>query len=142
VWAAREGAPYSIARVMAFLPAATPNPSVAGLNGSTSSKGKSKSKDHSSAYARVRLAWYYRPTDVSDKQVADVRLVLPAIYSEVTDLGQLRGKCYVAHRERITDLAGWKKRPDHFYFTRLYDPYIKKEFDILQATAVRNSKSQ
>lgn len=90
-------------------------------------------------YTRVRLAWYYRPSDVSDRTVADSRLLLAAIYSEVCDINQLRGKCYVVHRDKISDLAGWKKRPDRFYFNRLFDPYIKKEFEVIQSTDVRNS---
>ncbi|KAJ3565703.1 hypothetical protein NP233_g7465 [Leucocoprinus birnbaumii] len=89
-------------------------------------------------YTRVRLAWYYRPSDVSDRTVADSRLLLAAIYSEVCDINQLRGKCYVVHRDKISDLAGWKKRPDRFYFNRLFDPYIKKEFEVIQSTDVRN----
>ena len=90
---------------------------------------------------RVRLAWYYRPSDVSDRTVADSRLLLAAIYSEVCDLSQLRAKCYVIHRDKISDLAGWKKRPDRFYFQRLFDPWIRKEFEVIQATGVRNSTS-
>jgi hypothetical protein len=89
-------------------------------------------------YTRVRLAWYYRPSDVSDRPVADSRLLLAAIYSEVCDINQLRAKCHVVHRDKISDLAGWKRRPDRFYFNRLFDPYIKKEFEIIQSTDVRN----
>ncbi|KAJ7696471.1 hypothetical protein B0H17DRAFT_929204 [Mycena rosella] len=89
-------------------------------------------------YSRVRLAWYYRPSDVSDRPVTDSRLLLAAIYSEVCDINQLRAKCHVVHRDKISDLSGWKKRPDRFYFNRLFDPYIKKEFEIIQATDLRN----
>lgn len=122
-WSVRDGTPYSIARIMEFLP-----PEGAG-------KGKGKGKE---IYTRVRLAWYYRPSDVSDRPVADSRLLLAAIYSEICDINQLRSRCHVLHRDKITDLAGWKKRPDRFYFNRLFDPYIKKEFDVIQATDVRN----
>lgn len=103
-------------------------------NGKKTQKGKSKDQ-----FTRVRLAWYYRPSDVSDRATADSRILLAAIYSEVCEITQLRSKCFVAHRDKISDLAGWKKRPDRFYFTRLFDPYIKKEFEVLQSTAVRNS---
>ncbi|KAF9038560.1 hypothetical protein BJ165DRAFT_1416696 [Panaeolus papilionaceus] len=89
-------------------------------------------------YTRVRLAWYYRPSDVSDRPVTDPRLLLAAIYSEVCDINQLRAKCHVVHRDKISDLAGWKKRPDRFFFNRLFDPYIKKEFEVIQARDVRN----
>lgn len=122
-WSVRDGTPYSVARIMEFLPP------------EGASKGKGKAKE---IYTRVRLAWYYRPSDVSDRPVADSRLLLAAIYSEVCDINQLRSKCYVLHRDKITDLAGWKKRPDRFYFNRLFDPYIKKEFEVIQATDVRN----
>jgi hypothetical protein len=118
---------YSVARIMEFLPS----------EGVLSSSSKGKGKDQPPT--RVRLAWFYRQSDVSDKPTADTRQLLAAIYSEVANVTQLQGKCYVSHRERISDLAGWKKRPDHFYFTRLFDPYIKREFEVLQASAVRNS---
>ncbi|KAF8075155.1 PHD-zinc-finger like domain-containing protein [Lyophyllum atratum] len=89
-------------------------------------------------YTRVRLAWYYRPGDVSERSVADSRLLLAAIFSEVCDINQLRAKCHVVHRDKISDLSGWKKRPDRFYFNRLFDPYVKKEFEIIPSTDVRN----
>lgn len=124
-WSVRDGTPYSIARIMEFLPA----PGVPTFN----ANGR-----RNEPWTRVRLAWYYRPGDVSDRPVADSRLLLAAIYSEVCDISQLRAKCHVIHRDKISDLAGWKKRPDRFYFTRLFDPWIRKEFEVIQATTVRN----
>jgi hypothetical protein len=126
-WSIRDGTPYSVARIMEFLPAE-----------GTPSSHKGKGKEPASVYTRVRLAWYYRPSDVSDRPVADSRLLLAAIYSEICEVAQLRAKCYVVHRDKITDLAGWKKRPDRFYFNRLFDPYIKKEFEVIQSNDVRN----
>ncbi|KAM5536579.1 hypothetical protein V8D89_009674 [Ganoderma adspersum] len=124
-WGVRDGTPYSIARIMEFLPAqGTPTFDRAG--------GRNE------PITRVRLAWYYRPSDVSDRTVADSRLLLAAIYSEVCELSQLRARCFVHHRDRISDLAGWKKRPDRFYFTRLFDPWLRKEFEVIPATTVRN----
>lgn len=122
-WSQRDGTPYSVARIMEFLPP------------EGTEKGKGKGKE---TYTRVRLAWYYRPADVSDRPVVDPRLLLAAIYSEVAEITQLRAKCYVIHRDKISDLSGWKKRPDRFYFNRLFDPYIKKEFEVIQSTDVRN----
>lgn len=128
-WSIRDGTPYSIARVMEFLPPENSK------NNATSSKAKGKSKE---AYTRVRLAWYYRPSDVSDRAVADSRLLLAAIYSEICDISQLRSKCYVIHKDKLANLAEWKKKPDHFYFHRLFDPYIKREFEVLLSTEIRN----
>lgn len=124
-WAVRDGTPYSVARIMEFLPSQ-------GLP--IYNKGGKRNEP----FTRVRLAWYYRPSDVSDRPVADSRLLLAAIYSEVCDLSQLRAKCHVIHRDKITDLAGWKKRPDRFYFNRLFDPWIRKEFEVIPSTTVRN----
>ena len=125
-WDTRDGTPYSVARIMQFLP---PEDAPKGEEG------------RNYLYTRVRLAWYYRPSDVSDRPVADSRLLLAAIYSEVCDINQLRAKCHVVHRDKITDFAGWKKRPDRFYFNRLFDPYIKKEFEVIQSHDVRNRMS-
>ncbi|EDR14493.1 uncharacterized protein LACBIDRAFT_244290 [Laccaria bicolor S238N-H82] len=122
-WDTRDGTPYSVARIMQFLPPAD------------APKGE-EGKNY--LYTRVRLAWYYRPSDVSDRPVADSRLLLAAIYSEVCDINQLRAKCHVVHRDKISDLSGWKKRPDRFYFNRLFDPYIKKEFEVIPSQNVRN----
>ncbi|KAI0091489.1 hypothetical protein BDY19DRAFT_991192 [Irpex rosettiformis] len=124
-WSIRDGTPYSVARIMEFLPAqGVPTFDETGKR--------------NGPLTRVRLAWYYRPSDVSDRTVADSRLLLAAIYSEVCEISQLRAKCYVIHRDKISDLAGWKKRPDRFYFQRLFDPWIRKEFEVIQASSVRN----
>jgi hypothetical protein len=103
-----------------------------------SRKDKGKVKD-AVPPTRMRLAYCYRPQDLSDRPTSDPRLLLASIYSEPATLPQLQGKCLVAHREQIRDLAAWRRRPDRFYFARAYDPYIKKDFDVVQASAVRNS---
>ncbi|KAG7094162.1 hypothetical protein E1B28_007773 [Marasmius oreades] len=121
-WTVRDGTPYSVARIMEFL----------------RPEGKTGAEGESFHYTRVRLAWYYRPSDVSDRPVNDSRLLLAAIYSEVCDINQIRAKCHVVHRDKISDLAGWKKRPDRFYFNRLFDPYIKKEFEVIPSIDIRN----
>lgn len=101
----------------------------------TPRKGKSR---ETTVYTRARLAWYYRPSDVSDRAVADSRLLLAAIYSEICDISQLRAKCYVIHKDKLANVTEWKRKPDRFYFHRLFDPYIKKEFEVLLSTDVRN----
>lgn len=123
-WSVRDGTPYSVARIMEFLP----------------DQGVATRDNRNGPFTRVRLAWYYRPSDVTDRPVADSRLLLAAIYSEVCDISQLRSKCYVLHRDKISDLAGWKKRPDRFYFNRLFDPWIRKEFEVIPAVTVRNRR--
>ena len=129
----RDGTPYSVARIMEFLPPEDKSNKGSAPSSSAAAKGKGKE-----TYSRVRLAWYYRPSDVSDRNVADSRLLLAAIYSEVCDISQLRAKCYVIHRDKLQNLAEWKRKPDRFYFHRLFDPYIKREFEVLLSTDVHN----
>ncbi|KIJ55283.1 hypothetical protein M422DRAFT_57796 [Sphaerobolus stellatus SS14] len=123
-WAVRDGTPYSIARIMEFL-----------TDDGTTRGTRARTKE---AFTKVRLAWYYRPSDVSDRQVADSRLLLCAIYSEVIAITQLRAKCYVKHKDKIADLAAWKKRPDRFYYNKLFDPFIKREFEVILTSQIRN----
>lgn len=57
-------------------------------------------------------------------------------------LSWLRGKCYVRHRDKIESLQEWKKRPDHFHFLKLFDPFIKREYEMLRTETVKNSESR
>lgn len=50
----------------------------------------------------------------------------------------IRGKCYVRHKEKIEDLIAYKQNPDHFYFSKFYDPYIKREYEVLRTASVNN----
>lgn len=127
-WVIRDGTPYSIARIMEFLPGEDPTPK-------ENTKTRSSTKE---PWTRVRVAWYYRPSDVSDRPINDSRLLLCAIYSEVIPVTQLRGKCYVKHKDKITDLLAWRKRLDCFYYNRLFDPFIKREFEVILVSEVHN----
>ena len=100
---------------------------------------------------------YYRPSDVglapppglssrltlqlSARIVSDFRLLLAAIHTDTQPLSNVRGKCHVRHKDRIDDLVAWKKLPDRFYFVKFYDPYIKREYDMVRTETVNNSES-
>lgn len=116
---------YSIGRVMEFLPA------------EKDAKGKGT---RDATFTRARIAWYYRPGDLRDKPNNDSRLLLAAIYSEVHPLSYIRGKCFVRHKDMIPDLTAWRKAPDSFYFFRFFDPYIKKEYEVLRSRDINNRK--
>lgn len=125
-WSLRDSTlAYSIGRVMEFLPPA-----------SNTSSTPRKLKDNAT-YTRVRLSWYYRPSDLSERST-DSRLLLAAIYSEVHPISWIRGKCYVRHRDMISNLVGYKKKADCFYFHRFFDPYIKKEYEVLLSRDLNN----
>ncbi|KAF8315379.1 hypothetical protein DL93DRAFT_2227431 [Clavulina sp. PMI_390] len=124
-WGLRDSTlPYSIGRVMEFLPSRS-----------------DVNHRNTSTYDRVRIAWYYRPSDISERST-DSRLLLAAIYSECQPVSYIRGKCYVRHRDMISNLAAWKKQPDCFYFYRFFDPYIKREYEVLLARDVNNVPAQ
>lgn len=65
---------------------------------------------------------------------------MAAIHSEVHPISWLRGKCYVRHREKIEYMNEWKKLPDHFHYTKFFDPYLKKEYEMIRTSAVNNSQ--
>lgn len=65
---------------------------------------------------------------------------MAAIHSEVHPISWLRGKCYVQHREKIEYLNEWKKLPDHFHYTKFFDPYLKKEYEMIRTASVNNSE--
>ncbi|ORX34360.1 hypothetical protein BD324DRAFT_635569 [Kockovaella imperatae] len=121
-WSERDGTPYNVARIIEFIP---PD--------STPRKGRGPSQEIS-----VRLSLYYRQTDISARNVSDFRLLLATIHTDVHPLANVRGKCYVRHKDRIEDLIKWKRLPDHFYFAKFFDPYIRKEYEVIRTENVRN----
>jgi len=127
-WEKREPVPYSIGRILEFLPPETPQ----------EAKTKGKSRNGLDKNLRVRLAWYYRPTDVQDRGSGDHRTLLAAMFSEVVPIVNLRAKCIVRHRDKIQDLPGYKKKDDRFYFSQLFDPFTKETYEVILATEVHN----
>ncbi|WVF70081.1 hypothetical protein IAT40_004868 [Kwoniella sp. CBS 6097] len=123
-WSDRDGTPYNIARIIEFLPPHT-----------TPKKG---SRVTPSSEVMVRLSLYYRPADVSARSIADYRLLLATIHTDIQPLSNVRGRCHVRHKDRIDDLLKWKKLPDHFYFVKFFDPYIKREFEVIRTEVVNN----
>nr|AAN75157.2 ZNF1 [Cryptococcus neoformans var. grubii] len=119
--------PYNIARIIEFLPPHT--------------SPKKGSRVAPSSDIMVRLALYYRPSDISARNFADARLLLAAIHTDIQPISNVRGKCYVRHKDRIPDLLEWKRLPDHFYFSKFFDPYIKREFEVIRTVNVNNIPS-
>ncbi|WVQ76766.1 hypothetical protein IAR50_006440 [Cryptococcus sp. DSM 104548] len=122
-WSDRDGTPYNIARIIEFLPP---------------SHMKKGARVMDASASLVRLSLYYRPADISARNVADYRLLLAAIYTDVQPISSVRGKCYVKHKDRVGDLLEWKRLPDHFYFAKFFDPYIKREFEVIPTETVHN----
>lgn len=93
--------------------------------------------DSSRPVDAVRINWYYRPKDIGRK-AHDTRLVFATMHSDISPLTALRGKCQIRHRVEIDDLDLYRKTPDSFWFEKLYDRYIQKNYDLIPTSAIVN----
>ncbi|ORY92456.1 hypothetical protein BCR35DRAFT_297872 [Leucosporidium creatinivorum] len=121
-WSHREGEPYLVARILELLPP------------STASTSTSAASVH-----RVRVAYYLRPRDISNRYIADFRLVVATMHSDVIPSSYVRGPCIVKHKEHIKDMDAFKKTEDAFYWSQLYDRYLHRYFDAVPVGKVRNA---
>ena len=85
----------------------------------------------------LRINWYYRPKDIGRK-VQDTRLVFATMHSDISPLTSLRGKCQIRHKAEIQDMAGYKRAPDCFWYEKLYDRYIQKNYEVIPTRQVIN----
>ncbi|KAK3821272.1 MAG: hypothetical protein J3Q66DRAFT_332951 [Benniella sp.] len=87
---------------------------------------------------QLRIGWFYRPKDVMARKNHDPRLLVATMHSDMNPLSSVRGRCTVTHQAYIKDLESYRKRPDHFYYSQLFDRYIHRFYDILPVESVRN----
>jgi hypothetical protein len=85
----------------------------------------------------LRINWYYRPKDIGRK-VQDTRLVFATMHSDISPLTSLRGKCQIRHKAEIQDMAAYKRTPDSFWYEKLYDRYIQKNYEVIPTRQVIN----
>ena len=85
----------------------------------------------------LRINWYYRPKDIGRK-VQDTRLIFATMHSDISPLTSLRGKCQIRHKAEIQDMAGYKRQPDCFWYEKLYDRYIQKNYEVIPTSQVIN----
>ncbi|KAG5950636.1 hypothetical protein E4U53_004691 [Claviceps sorghi] len=112
------GEPYYLGRIMEFV----------------HSPGDS---DDSKRVQSVRINWFYRPKDIGRK-TTDTRLVFATMHSDVSPLTALRGKCWIRHRVEVDNLEAFRKTPDCFWYEKLYDRYIQKNYDLLPTSTIVN----
>ena len=110
------GEPYYLGRIMEFL---HPN------------------NDTTKPIDALRINWYYRPRDIGRK-VPDTRVVFATMHSDITPLTALRGKCQIRHRVDIGTPDAYRKNPDCFWFEKLYDRYIQKNYDLIPTPTIVN----
>ncbi|KAK6865839.1 PHD type zinc finger protein with BAH domain-containing protein [Apiospora arundinis] len=110
------GEPYYLGRIMEFL---------------------HMQNDSSKPVDALRINWYYRPKDIG-KKVNDTRLVFATMHSDISPLTALRGKCEIRHKAEIDSMDAYRKNPDCFWFEKLYDRYIQKNYDVIPCSQIVN----
>ncbi|GAA5966106.1 hypothetical protein JCM3765_002607 [Sporobolomyces pararoseus] len=91
---------------------------------------------------RVRVAYYFRTRDITNRYVADHRLIVATMHSDIVPASYIRGLCKVMHKEHVEDLESWKRQTDTFYWCQLYDRYLHRYFDALPTVKVRNAPQE
>lgn len=93
--------------------------------------------DQSKPVDALRINWYYRPKDIG-RRVNDTRLVFATMHSDISPLTSLRGKCEIRHKAEIENMEAYRKTPDCFWYEKLYDRYIQKNYDLIPTSQIVN----
>jgi hypothetical protein len=93
--------------------------------------------DTSKPVDALRINWFYRPRDIGRK-VHDTRIVFATMHSDISPLTALRGKCQIRHRVEIKNMDEYRRTPDNFWFEKLYDRYIQKNYDLIPTSGIVN----
>jgi BAH domain len=128
------GEPYYIARIMEFLyldPALSSKPENDDLPLSSTTGLKVKS---------IRVNWFYRPQDISHKMQPDTRSLYATMHSDVNPISTVRGVCKILHRSEIPNhkFEEYKKGENNFWFSRLHDRYIQRNYDVVPTSEITN----
>ncbi|GAA6058119.1 hypothetical protein JCM3770_005947 [Rhodotorula araucariae] len=147
-WDDREGEPYIVARVLEILQPQPPKPSAASSDPANADKATTESASPApvsntgsgaSTDLRVRVAYYFRTRDITNRYVADHRLVVATMFADTVPASYIRGFCTVKHREHIEELEVYKRQDDSFYWHQLYDRYLHRYFDAVPTYKVQNA---
>ncbi|ROV99900.1 hypothetical protein VMCG_06241 [Cytospora schulzeri] len=110
------GEPYYIGRIMEFL---------------------HSKNDASNPVDSIRVNWFYRPKDMGRKS-QDTRMLFATMHSDISPLNTLRGKCTVRHKAEISNVDEYRKSPDCFWWDKMYDRYIQKNYDAIPTSQIIN----
>lgn len=93
--------------------------------------------DPSKPVDSIRVNWFYRPKDIGRK-VQDTRMLFATMHSDISPLNTLRGKCTVKHKAEIASTDEYRKNPDCFWWDKMYDRYIQKNYDAIPTSQIKN----
>ncbi|ORX88969.1 BAH-domain-containing protein [Basidiobolus meristosporus CBS 931.73] len=107
--------PYFVARVMEFL------------------------YDGTDDDLKVRVAWFYRPKDVTaGRRKNDNRVLFATMHSSIHPVCNIKSVCVVKHLHYISDLEQYKEKEDHFYYSQLFDRYICRTYEVVPCETIKN----
>lgn len=109
------GEPYYLARIMEF----------------------TRLNQDSEEIDAVRVNWFYRPRDIQ-RQNSDTRLLFATMHSDLSPLHAIRGKCRILHKSQIIDSEDYRRQPNCFYFERLFDKFMRRQYEIIPVNQVIN----
>jgi hypothetical protein len=168
-WDERDGEPYLVARIVEILqPAIKPLPGAvvesSGASSASSSNGKTahdrRLNGPDTSLLRLRVNYYFRTRDITNRYVADHRVLVASFHSDVVPADYIRGLCTVQHRDHIQQLEVYKRKPDAFYWhqvrfisfylvlvtfltvrpsLQMYDRYLHRYFDSVPTYKVKNA---
>lgn len=85
----------------------------------------------------VKVNWYYRPRDIQ-RNTTDTRIVYASMHSDTCPLTSLRGTCQILHQAEIADLDEFRRQRDSYWFSQLFDRYMRRYYEVLPTKQVIN----
>lgn len=113
------GEPYYLARIMEF----------------------TRMSQDSGDLDAIRVNWFYRPRDIQ-RQASDTRLLFATMHSEISPLSAIRGKCQILHKSQISDIDAYRRQSNCFYYERLFDKFMRRQYEIIPVDQVTNVPEQ
>ncbi|GAA6027490.1 hypothetical protein JCM8097_007887 [Rhodosporidiobolus ruineniae] len=138
-WDERDGEPYLIARIIEIL---QPSKPVDGASSTSSSATSTPRNGPATSQLRLRVNYYFRTRDITNRYVADHRVLVASFHSDVVPAEYVRGTCTVKFREHVDNLDRYKREPDTFYWHQLYDRYLHRYFDVVPTYKVKNAPAE
>ncbi|GAA5849428.1 hypothetical protein JCM8547_000445 [Rhodosporidiobolus lusitaniae] len=160
-WSIRDGEPYLVGRIVEILQPQPQSSSLATNGGSAPASPSSSTtsattiaaaapaeRDRtqpraltgpSTSQLRLRVNYYFRTRDITNRYVADHRVLVASFHTDIVPAEYVRGRCTVMHREHIGDLERYKRMEDTFYWHQLYDRYLHRYFDSVPTYRVKNA---
>lgn len=83
---------------------------------------------------KVKVAYYLRRRDVTNRSLADHRVIFATFTDGIVPLSHIRQKVQVMFRDYLDDPETFKRQPDCFVFTQvglLKLPAVKSFIDIV-----------